>query len=153
MKLRILKASVVDDLKRQITENIPIYKSGSFCSIIDDSSYIEIDVEFDPKPIEDLHKVLDEGNNSQADIDASIKVFSSLSNLKPFLARDERLWAYLTHTIGLNYSRSRWPIDDSKDQQRTAQFISRHFFASDRKSTRLNSSHVAISYAVFCLKK
>src|SRR5207253_6676357 len=25
--------------------------------------------------------------------------------------------------------------------------------ALDRKSTRLNSSHVAISYAVFCLKK
>src|SRR5207253_9925430 len=27
------------------------------------------------------------------------------------------------------------------------------FLPSDRKSTRLNSSHVAISYAVFCLKK
>src|SRR5690625_7048603 len=26
-------------------------------------------------------------------------------------------------------------------------------FQVDRKSTRLNSSHVAISYAVFCLKK
>src|SRR5437870_8998715 len=26
-------------------------------------------------------------------------------------------------------------------------------FLGDRKSTRLNSSHVAISYAVFCLKK
>src|SRR5437868_8579735 len=26
-------------------------------------------------------------------------------------------------------------------------------FISDRKSTRLNSSHVSISYAVFCLKK
>src|SRR5437773_2317097 len=26
-------------------------------------------------------------------------------------------------------------------------------FASDRKSTRLNSSHITISYAVFCLKK
>src|SRR5207253_6531740 len=26
-------------------------------------------------------------------------------------------------------------------------------FDGDRKSTRLNSSHVAISYAVFCLKK
>src|SRR5690625_6205150 len=25
--------------------------------------------------------------------------------------------------------------------------------STDRKSTRLNSSHVAISYAVFCLKK
>src|SRR5699024_11398666 len=27
------------------------------------------------------------------------------------------------------------------------------FFSQDRKSTRLNSSHVSISYAVFCLKK
>src|SRR5699024_12020277 len=27
------------------------------------------------------------------------------------------------------------------------------WFAKDRKSTRLNSSHVSISYAVFCLKK
>src|SRR5690625_6806015 len=27
------------------------------------------------------------------------------------------------------------------------------FANQDRKSTRLNSSHVAISYAVFCLKK
>src|SRR5699024_12112561 len=27
------------------------------------------------------------------------------------------------------------------------------FFFPDRKSTRLNSSHVSMSYAVFCLKK
>src|SRR5690625_6376497 len=27
------------------------------------------------------------------------------------------------------------------------------YIQTDRKSTRLNSSHVAISYAVFCLKK
>src|SRR5437870_10107437 len=32
-------------------------------------------------------------------------------------------------------------------------FFRRGFFVLDRKSTRLNSSHVAISYAVFCLKK
>src|SRR5437870_13647722 len=30
---------------------------------------------------------------------------------------------------------------------------SRLWAVGDRKSTRLNSSHVAISYAVFCLKK
>src|SRR5256885_9760814 len=28
-----------------------------------------------------------------------------------------------------------------------------HLFSKDRKSTRLNSSHLVISYAVFCLKK
>src|SRR5690606_41789628 len=31
-------------------------------------------------------------------------------------------------------------------------YINEHYYA-DRKSTRLNSSHVKISYAVFCLKK
>src|SRR5699024_12710279 len=41
-----------------------------------------------------------------------------------------------------------------------ARFLSKLIFSlrrfkpeSDRKSTRLNSSHVSISYAVFCLKK
>src|SRR5690606_40595863 len=38
--------------------------------------------------------------------------------------------------------------------QRVVGFQSRPLmFGQDRKSTRLNSSHVKISYAVFCLKK
>src|SRR5690625_6904894 len=32
-------------------------------------------------------------------------------------------------------------------------YLNKHIDWLDRKSTRLNSSHVAISYAVFCLKK
>src|SRR3989454_11863057 len=31
--------------------------------------------------------------------------------------------------------------------------LARHDIRGDRKSTRLNSSHLVISYAVFCLKK
>src|SRR5699024_12350455 len=31
--------------------------------------------------------------------------------------------------------------------------VNLHTYKTDRKSTRLNSSHVSISYAVFCLKK
>src|SRR5690606_41974954 len=31
--------------------------------------------------------------------------------------------------------------------------LGQYFMPQDRKSTRLNSSHVKISYAVFCLKK
>src|SRR5690606_40370562 len=32
-------------------------------------------------------------------------------------------------------------------------FTTENFYFEDRKSTRLNSSHVKISYSVFCLKK
>src|SRR5699024_12694552 len=38
-------------------------------------------------------------------------------------------------------------------QVRMAEKIGIAIAAGDRKSTRLNSSHVSISYAVFCLKK
>src|SRR5438132_2221108 len=41
------------------------------------------------------------------------------------------------------YELSRGPGDDGEDRDSTR----------DRKSTRLNSSHTVISYAVFCLKK
>src|SRR5690606_42058560 len=38
-------------------------------------------------------------------------------------------------------------------QFRRCRDVGRQGLAEDRKSTRLNSSHVKISYAVFCLKK
>src|SRR5690606_41385843 len=40
------------------------------------------------------------------------------------------------------------PLTRGQSRRRQAPFLHR-----DRKSTRLNSSHVKISYAVFCLKK
>src|SRR2546430_12807478 len=42
---------------------------------------------------------------------------------------------------------------DAKDLPRLAGDPSKQFRWVDRKSTRLNSSHSQISYAVFCLKK
>src|SRR6266536_1866148 len=41
----------------------------------------------------------------------------------------------------------------ARSSARISNPFSRHITARDRKSTRLNSSHEWISYAVFCLKK
>src|SRR5207253_10804537 len=46
-----------------------------------------------------------------------------------------------------------WPADPFDHRPRQHFAVLRRFRLLDRKSTRLNSSHVAISYAVFCLKK
>src|SRR2546430_5183499 len=51
--------------------------------------------------------------------------------------------------------RSRWP-DRLRTRHAAAAAVHRHAHRRerrDRKSTRLNSSHSQISYAVFCLKK
>src|SRR2546430_13412185 len=48
----------------------------------------------------------------------------------------------------------RWPVEVDGWIQCLAASAAREWFPSqDRKSTRLNSSHSQISYAVFCLKK
>src|SRR5260221_7719514 len=50
--------------------------------------------------------------------------------------------------------RSRRDIMDKNEVTiQTAQFMAALVVVADRKSTRLNSSHTVISYAVFCLKK
>src|SRR5438067_5339828 len=43
-----------------------------------------------------------------------------------------------------------YPVPGNDDAIRAVRLITSRI---DRKSTRLNSSHVSISYAVFCLKK
>src|SRR5690625_5481462 len=45
------------------------------------------------------------------------------------------------------------PDDELRTQALESIKMKRFHCQGDRKSTRLNSSHVAISYAVFCLKK
>src|SRR5438309_9271199 len=54
----------------------------------------------------------------------------------------ERYW------ISFESSRQLTPLLSSKAKPELGRNLSR-----DRKSTRLNSSHSSISYAVFCLKK
>src|SRR5690348_17472316 len=46
-------------------------------------------------------------------------------------------------------------IDGKKERRKLAEWTlqAAAIFLQDRKSTRLNSSHPSISYAVFCLKK
>src|SRR5437870_7606369 len=51
-----------------------------------------------------------------------------------------------------DWPRSRWDSDEVRCRGLERQ-PALQSGRGDRKSTRLNSSHVAISYAVFCLKK
>src|SRR3712207_7746139 len=64
----------------------------------------------------------------------------------------ERL--YDLSTVTLRYGNVYGPRQDPKGEAGViAIFCGRAVTGGDRKSTRLNSSHANISYAVFCLKK
>src|SRR5690349_19441262 len=59
---------------------------------------------------------------------------------------DEKAFEELWRTLGLSVD---WSLTYATIDKRSQSVSQR----ADRKSTRLNSSHVEISYAVFCLKK
>src|SRR5690625_7219061 len=66
--------------------------------------------------------------------------------------RDAQLWATPIPTYG-TYLLAAVEEMTLRSNRRGKRLALEGISAEDRKSTRLNSSHVAISYAVFCLKK
>src|SRR2546421_2124823 len=77
-------------------------------------------------------------------------LFRSFPLERPFnVEPDERIFCKFNIEPFAPGSRWRWEIRRNDDLANCEV----HEFAIDRKSTRLNSSHDQISYAVFCLKK
>src|SRR5699024_11810977 len=83
----------------------------------------------------DIHPTL--GNNAQ------LAHLLGIENLQPLedVPNSIPMWGTLPQAIS-----------GAEFAQRINQLLKRKCL-QDRKSTRLNSSHVSISYAVFCLKK
>src|SRR2546427_1508527 len=65
--------------------------------------------------------------------------------------RDDRARLRLAKRSALREELLHFAIEPDADQDREVQELLAQ--GGDRKSTRLNSSHSQISYAVFCLKK
>src|SRR5882724_9188787 len=57
------------------------------------------------------------------------------------------------YTLSLHDALPIFHRDIGKIARSFTALLDEHAIAQDRKSTRLNSSHLGISYAVFCLKK
>ena len=53
-------------------------------------------------------------------------MFHALGSISNYLARDERLWVYLSHTYLLDYARIRWPIPSGDAE--AIKHIETHYF-------------------------
>ncbi|WP_147306703.1 MULTISPECIES: DUF6339 family protein [unclassified Wenzhouxiangella] len=130
MKLRICKTSVVEELRSRVPDNLDKYRSGDFSFLeTDTSSFIQLDIDVDEEAISNLLTTLDAPvDDYQSEVRSAISVFNAMSSVSPYLARDERMWVYLAHTSGLEYSRQRWPIPE--DEEKAVKYIRTHFFAA-----------------------
>jgi hypothetical protein len=123
MKARFIKAVKTQELVTKIEENLEAYRTGNFDFLLNDSGYFfETDLEIDELKLATVQCSQD----NHREVDNCILLFQAMGTMSHYLARDERLWVYLTHTYLLNYSRTRWPIP--ADNEKAIKHIKAHFF-------------------------
>src|SRR3712207_7817901 len=79
--------------------------------------------------------------------------YTTLFRSKPAVARKPALQKRAIVQEDVRVVETAEPIQTASAPQPEAQLVLQKAAPADRKSTRLNSSHANISYAVFCLKK
>ncbi len=103
MKARFLRFSSVEGLRAQIRQNLAVYRSGTFAHLATDGAYwFEHGVEIDDKG---LSKLVSPNGQDLFEPHNSVVLYRAMQNVNPYEARDERLWAYLTHTELLDHTR------------------------------------------------
>jgi hypothetical protein len=123
--ITLLRENVIRQLVKDIPENLEKYRSGNFDYLSADFSNF-IDTSF-PIDLGELDKV-DCSEDDTNEVKCCLAIYKALESISPYLARDERLWVYLTHTHLLAYARKRWPLPS--DDARAVSHIKKHYFAA-----------------------
>ncbi|WP_319380174.1 DUF6339 family protein [Thiomicrorhabdus sp.] len=133
MNLSMFKEKTFLELSNNIAENLELYRAGDFQEIISEKGLIPIEgLDVDLKSLSQLkfeHSDSDELYIEE--VRCSMVVYKAFEKLSLYLARDKRLWAFLTHTVLLDYSRARWPIPE--DNEEAVRFIKTHFFGAGQR--------------------
>lgn len=128
MEMLFFKDSTVKELFSSIAENIELYRSGDFSYLLDDPSGLiktELDVD-----VEKISQISCDSQNLN-EVESSLLMFEAIGNISHYLAREPRLWIMLTHTIMIQYARSRWPIPE--DNEKAIKHIRAHFFGMGKR--------------------
>lgn len=124
--LKYLSEKKLSELKDSIVANRDRYEAGDFLDLEHDNGWavetgtVQVDHEL-------LAKLDGTARTAAADIDNSLILFQALQGMTPALAREERVWARLTHIECLGYSRDRW-LSGNKSERLDAQ-VHIHMFA------------------------
>src|SRR5690606_12488097 len=82
------------------------------------------------------------------------RMLNTVSELAKHLVRQvQRVLGHEVHSHSLRTNQAHYLLDLLTQRLRSVVELQVRLVKEERKSTRLNSSHVKISYAVFCLKK
>jgi Family of unknown function (DUF6339) len=128
-RARFLRHSALEKLREEVPENLAAYRDGDFnYLLIDTSLFFQSRLDIDT---ERLSQLSNPDGGELRDVENCQVCFDAMSGITPYEGRDERLWAYITHTYMLEYARKRWPIPE--DPVAAAGQVRAHFFAKEQR--------------------
>lgn len=124
--LKYLSEAILAQLRRDVSVNRERYKTGDFRDL-ERSNGWAIEAATVQADMALLARLAGEERSADADVANAIVLHQALKGLTPAMAREERVWARLTHVECLPYSRARW-LDGQSDQQ-LEKAVQNHMFA------------------------
>lgn len=116
------------------------------------NTYLSTDNPFVPSKIayeNIIFKITD--NPEKDDLDNAKMIFMSLKNLTPSQASDERIWVAITHGIGWEYMKRRWPLE--KGAKDPIKYINKNYFFAHGETRSLMTNAISklwwISYLTY----
>ena len=149
MSIQFLKKSTLEKLYLDIKLNIDRYKTGNFDDLItSDSCLVSDKLNLD---YEALQLIKGDDKNDAKNAQIIDKAFQGLS---PHVARDNRLWTYLTHTHLLKYTRERYPLPgEEKGEDRLINHIINHYFTNSPRGFERDNAASRLWWATFMCKR
>ena len=146
MSIKFFKDQTLQELLENIGNNLDCYRNGDFSDLITpESCHQSSELSFDHEILRSI------GGGLENDAENCIKMFDALEGLTPKLAREKRLWCYLTHTDLLEYTRERWPIPDDDDEAITK--IQNHFFIKTSRNYERDNAASRLWWSAFICKR
>ncbi len=131
--MKFLSERKLSELAGNIAANRDRYAAGDFSDLEHDNGWA---IETTKVTIDlDVLATLDGSvRTAAADIENSLILYKALKGMTPALAREERIWARLTHIECLGYSRARWLRGNTGEQLDTQ--VQLHMFAPSLTAIR-----------------
>lgn len=136
MNLHVVKRGLVAELRDKIEQNMERYLSGNFDDILLPDYVIPVkETEIDLELIKALNPI----SGGEVDVENSLIIYKAIKGINRYLARDERLWVWLTHSVCLDYARKRW-LAKTTDNEKLKSLIRDHFFAAGARGFERNNA-------------
>jgi len=152
MSIRILKQKKLNDLYENIDSNLDVYLNSDFNEFINNEEFTH---QHDGQSF-NIDKLRSISGGRDHDAKNARIIFDALEGIVPFLAKDLRFWAYLSHTYLFEYVKERWPVKKEWSKEQKAHHIRSHYFVLNKSYDREIERDNAISrlwWTAFMAKK